>query len=196
MKKNSAILITSIILIAIGLIGIMSLNFLPGVFTQNLSLGLGATMMGDLDRHFIEQMIPHHEDAVLMAELALTKADHEELKALAENIKREQSREIEEMRSWYKAWYGIDVPESVVEMGGMGQGMMGDGTDLESLENAKLFDKEFIEQMIPHHQMALMMVSMMLRGTQHEEMKKLAQDIISTQTEEINQMSAWYNEWY
>ena len=69
MKKNSAILITSIILIAIGLIGIMSLNFLPGVFTQNLSLGLGATMMGDLDRHFIEQMIPHHEDAVLMAEL-------------------------------------------------------------------------------------------------------------------------------
>ena len=196
MKKNSAILITSIILIAIGLIGIMTLNFLPGGITQNSSLGLGSTMMGDLDRHFIEQMIPHHEDAVLMAELALTNADHEELKALAENIKREQSREIKEMRSWYKAWYGIDVPESVMEMGGMGQGMMGDGTDLESLESAKLFDKEFIEQMIPHHQMALMMVSMMLRGTQHEEMKKLAQDITRTQTEEINQMSAWYSTWY
>lgn len=196
MKKNSAILIISIILIAIGLIGIMSLTFLPCVFTQNSSLRLGANMMGDLDRHFIEQMIPHHEDAVLMAELALVKADHEELKALAENIKREQSREIEEMRSWYKEWYGTDVPESVMEVGGMGQGMMGDGADLESLENAKLFDKEFIEQMIPHHQMALMMVSMMLRGTQHEEMKQLARDIIRTQTEEINQMSAWYSEWY
>ena len=174
----------------------MSLNFLPGFFTQNSSPGSGAAMMGDMDRHFIEQMIPHHEDAVLMAELALTKAEHEELKALADNIKREQSREIKEMRSWYKAWYGIDVPESVMEMGGMGQGMMGDGTDLESLESAKSFDKEFIEQMIPHHQMALMMVSMMLRGTQHEEMKKLAQDITRTQTEEINQMSAWYSEWY
>jgi uncharacterized protein (DUF305 family) len=196
MKKNRAILITSIIFIAIGLIGIISLTFLPGVFTQTSSLGLGAAMMGDMDRHFIEQMIPHHEEAVLMAELALTKADHEELKALAENIKREQSREIEEMRSWYKAWYGTDVPESVDGMGGMGQGMMSDGTDLESLESAKLFDKEFIEQMIPHHQMALMMVSMMLRGTQHEEMKKLAQDITRTQTEEINQMTAWYNEWY
>lgn len=196
MKKNKRILIISIILIAVGLIGIMSLSLLSGVFTQSSFCGLGTGMMGDLDRHFIEQMIPHHEDAVLMAELALTKADHEELKKLAENIKREQSREIGEMRSWYKSWYGTDVPESVIEMGGMGQGMMGDGTDLESLENAKLFDKEFIEQMIPHHQMALMMVSMMLRGTEHEEMKKLAQDIIRTQTEEINQMNAWYSDWY
>jgi uncharacterized protein (DUF305 family) len=50
--------------------------------------------------------------------------------------------------------------------------------------------------MIPHHQMALMMVSMMLQGIKHEELKKLAQDIVRTQTEEINQMNAWYNEWY
>jgi len=196
MKKNRAILIISIVFIAVGLIGIMSLNFLSGVFTQNSSFGLGTGMMGDLDRLFIEQMIPHHEDAVLMAELALTKADHEEIKNLAENIRREQSREIGEMRSWYKEWYGTDVPESVIEMSGMGQGMMGDGTDLASLESAKLFDKEFLEQMIPHHQMALMMVSMMLRGTQHEEMKKLTQDIVRTQTEEINQMNAWYSDWY
>ena len=196
MKKNKGILIISIIFIAVGLIGIVSLNLLSGVFTQRSAFGFAPGMMGDIDRHFIEQMIPHHEDAVLMAELALTKADHEELKKLAENIKRDQSREIGEMRSWYKSWYDTDVPESVFEMGGMGQGMMGDETDLESLENAKLFDKEFIEQMIPHHQMAIMMASMMLRGTEREEMKKLAQDIIRTQTEEINQMSTWYSDWY
>jgi len=192
MKKNKGILIISIIFIAIGLIGIMSLSLIAGGFTQRSVYGLSASMMGDIDRHFIEQMIPHHEDAVLMAELALTKADHEELKKLAENIKRDQSREIGEMRSWYKSWYNIKVPESAI--GGMG--MMGDMTDLESLENAKLFDKEFIEQMIPHHQMAIMMASMMLRGTERVEMKKLAQDIIRTQTEEINQMSAWYSDWY
>lgn len=196
MKKNKGILIISIIFIAVGLIGTMSLNLLSGVFTQRSVSEFSRGMMGDIDRHFIEQMIPHHEDAVLMAELALTKADHEELKKLAENIKRDQSREIGEMRSWYKSWYGTDVPESAVEMGGMGRGMMGVGTDLESLENAKLFDKEFIEQMISHHQMAIMMASMMLRGTERVEMKKLAQDIIRTQTEEINQLSAWYSDWY
>lgn len=74
-------------------------------------------MMGDLDRRFIEDMIPHHEDAILMAELALAKSDNEELIKLAENIKREQSREIDEMRSWYKLWYGTDVSESTIEMG-------------------------------------------------------------------------------
>jgi len=191
--KNKGILISSIIFIAIGILGIISLSLFSGVFTQRSFCGSGTSMMGDLDRQFIEEMIPHHEDAVLMAELALTKSDNEEIIKLAENIKREQSREIDEMRSWYKLWYGTDIPESA---GGMSQGMMGGGADLESLEDAELFDKEFIEQMIPHHQMALMMVPMMLQGTEHEEMKKLAEDIVRTQTEEINQMNAWYSEWY
>ncbi|MFH0915163.1 MAG: DUF305 domain-containing protein, partial [bacterium] len=48
-------------------------------------------LMGDIDRHFIEEMIPHHEDAVAMAELALTEAEHPELRQLAANIRRDQS---------------------------------------------------------------------------------------------------------
>ncbi len=66
MKKNKGILISSIIFIAIGLIGIMSLNLLSGVFTQRSFFGFGTGMMGDLDRRFIEEMIPHHEDAILI----------------------------------------------------------------------------------------------------------------------------------
>ena len=192
MKKYKGLLTVSIILIAIGLIGIMSLSLIAGGFTQRSVCGLSLGMMGDIDRHFIEQMIPHHEDAVHMAELALTKADHEELEQLAENIRNNQSREINDMRSWYKSWYDAEVPEFAI--GGMG--MMEDMTDLKLLEGAKLFDKEFIEQMIPHHQMAIMMAYMMLSRTEREEMKKLAQDIIRTQTEEINQMAQWYSKWY
>jgi len=191
--KNKGILISSIILISIGLLGIMSLNLFPGSFTQRPFCRSGIGMMGDPDRRFIEEMIPHHEDAVMMSELALEKSDNEEIIELAENIKREQSREIDEMRSWYRSWYGTDVPEYA---GGMTQTMMGDMTDLGLLEDTEDFDREFIEQMIPHHQMALTMVSMMLYGTERQEMKKLAEDIIRTQTEEINQMRAWYSQWY
>ena len=72
--------------------------------------GLRGGAMGDMDRHFIEEMIPHHEDAVAMAELALARAEHAELRLLAENIKRDQSREIDQMRAWYRSWYGVDVP--------------------------------------------------------------------------------------
>ncbi len=159
-------------------------------------------MAGNLDKHFIEQMIPHHEDAVSMADLALTKAEHPELKQLAQNIKRDQTKEIGQMREWYSSWYGSDAPEFSGGMmrGGMGRGtmmgMMGDGTDLESLNAAKQFDREFIEQMIPHHQMAIMMAQMMLSGTEREELRTLGDNIIKSQSAEIAQMREWYKTWY
>jgi uncharacterized protein (DUF305 family) len=156
-----------------------------------------------LDSHFIEQMIPHHQDAVAMAELALTKAKHPELKRLAEDIRREQTREIGEMRSWYAAWFGKDVPASDGAdshgHGMMGQGtmmgMMGDHTDLETLETAADFDREFIRQMIPHHQMAVMMARMLRYGTARQEMKDLADAVTESQSAEIELMRGWYRDW-
>lgn len=158
-------------------------------------------MMGDLDGHFIEQMIPHHEDAVLMAELALTTAEHPELRQLAANIKTDQSREIDQMRAWHRSWYGIDAPDyddggDSRGMGMMGMGMMGGGTDLEVLKVAQPFDQEFITQMIPHHQMALMMAQMVLSGSDRKEIQDLARSIIRTQSAEIEQMRSWYRSWY
>lgn len=78
-------------------------------------------------------------------------------------------------------------------MGG-GRGWM--GTDLYALQNAPDFDREFIQQMIPHHQMGVMMASMVLNSTQRPEIRKLAQSIITSQTAEINQMQQWYQNWY
>ena len=142
--------------------------------------------MGTIDRHFMEQMIPHHEDAVAMAELALSRAEHPELKQLAETIIRDQTREIEQMRTWYRSWYGIDAPAGDGGFGGrdggggmMGGGMMNDEADLEALEAAPVFDKEFIEQMIPHHQMGVMMARMVLSRSDRPEIQDLARAIIN-----------------
>lgn len=126
------------------------------------------------DAHFIEQMIPHHEDAITMSKLAQTKAQREEVKQLAENIIDSQSREINLMRTWYQDWFGKGVPENSEVMGqhgmmgnaGMHMGMMGDETDIETLQNSVDFDREFLQQMIPHHQMAVMMARMLKNGTQ------------------------------
>ena len=79
--------------------------------------------------------------------------------------------------------------------GSMHMGMMGDDTDAEGLKNASNFDQTFIEEMIPHHQMAVMMANMLLASTDRPEMKELAEDIISAQTEEINNMRAWAKAW-
>jgi uncharacterized protein (DUF305 family) len=160
------------------------------------------------DRHFIEMMIPHHADAVAMADLALTQAKHPELKQLAASIKKTQTQEIQEMRRWYKQWYGMEVPSagkgSMGMMGGgkggmaMHSGMMKQRdmqTDLTRLKQAQNFDQEFIRQMIPHHQMAVMMSSMIL-NSEHPELRSLAQSIIQNQTAEVRKMQQWQKAWY
>lgn len=174
-------------------------------------LAQGMMGTGRIDQHFIEMMIPHHQDAVDMAELALVRATHPELKKLAETIKRDQTREIQQMRTWYQQWYGTSVSTmSMMGRGMMGRGMMGRAgrmglnpgmgsmmqIDLEDLKTAPDFDREFILQMVPHHQMAVMMSQMLLNGSNRPEMQTLGENIIWTQTSEINQMEQWYQTWY
>jgi uncharacterized protein (DUF305 family) len=74
--------------------------------------------------------------------------------------------------------------------------MSGMNTDLTALRNAKNFDQVFIEEMIPHHEMAVIMAKDLIPNSKHSEMKKLAQDIIEAQTKEINEMKAWDKKWY
>jgi uncharacterized protein (DUF305 family) len=188
--------------------------------------------MAQIDQHFIEMMIPHHEGAVKMADLALVQSKRPEIKKLAVSITSSQSREIQNMRTWYKQWYGKEVPAQPMNMGmmggsmhqkmmghqpGMGQNpsgmmasdpkqrqmqpmmhhdMMGAEMNLDALKNATDFDREFIRQMIPHHQMAIMMARMVLRSSTHSEVQTLAQAIIESQSSEIQQMRQWYQTWY
>ena len=171
-----------------------------GIFSS-FSFERRAGLLMDSDRMFIEQMIPHHQDAIDMSNLALVKAEHPEIRQLAEKIIRDQSQEISRMREWYRAWYGIDVPvyHGAVagnRMGrGNGIGMSGSMTDLVQLGNATRFDKEFIEQMVPHHQMAIMMAGM-VQNSKHREMRVLSSSIIRSQSAEVNQMRVWYSTWY
>lgn len=156
-----------------------------------------------IDAHFIEQMIPHHEDAITMAELALEKSQRPEIRQLAENIIESQRGENDQMKAWYEEWFGREVPSGSSVMnqhgmmggGGMHMGMMGSTADMVRLQEAQDFDKAFIEDMIPHHQMAVMMAQMLRSQTQRSEMEKLADDIIAAQTKEIDEMREWYQDW-
>jgi uncharacterized protein (DUF305 family) len=156
-----------------------------------------------IDAHFIEQMIPHHEDAITMSKLALTKARRPEIKQLAQNIIQSQGKEITQMKDWYQLWFDREIPtgsNTMNQHGMMGgsqmhMGMMGNDTDVTRLENSQDFDRSFVEDMIPHHQMAVMMASMLKNGTTRPEMKTLADDIIAAQTKEIDMMRTWLTDW-
>ncbi|MFZ2523524.1 MAG: DUF305 domain-containing protein [Minisyncoccia bacterium] len=159
-------------------------------------------MMNNIDAHFIEQMIPHHDGAIEMAKLALQKAKRPEIKTLAQKIISAQEKEVIEMQSWYKSWFGGDVKKgnTYSMMGGMmsqgGMHMVGSQQDTQTLENATDFDKAFIENMISHHQLAIIMAQMLKAGTNRQEMLTLSNNITESQSKEIEQMESWYKNWY
>ncbi len=184
-----------IVLVVIGLSGIA----VTGVLLEQSSTAFRGDRTGmtrDMDAMFIEEMIPHHDDAIAMAELAVTRAEHPEVRRLAESIKRTQTAENEQMRRWYREWYGIEVPTTRTGRRGMMGGMMGGQAGLERLEAAAEFDKVFIEEMVPHHRMGVMMAGMAGSATLRPEIRDLTASIIESQSAEIDQMLAWYRAWY
>jgi uncharacterized protein (DUF305 family) len=69
------------------------------------SQGLGPAD-ANYDLRYIDRMIRHHQNAVTMSEDAVKKAQHPELKQFAQNIINTQSKEITQMETWRKQWYG------------------------------------------------------------------------------------------
>ncbi|MEV4111562.1 DUF305 domain-containing protein [Nonomuraea sp. NPDC049695] len=139
----------------------------------------------DADVMFAQMMIPHHEQAVEMAELAPTRASDPEIKKLAAKIKAAQDPEIQTMKGWLAEW---GKPAEA----GMGHGMPGlmSEEDMKKLDAAKgkAFDKLFAEQMIAHHNGAIEMAGTEQANGSNPQAKELAKAIESTQRTEVEQL--------
>jgi len=173
----------------------------PGGGTGAVLRGPGPMDTQSMDQHFIVMMIPHHDGAIAMADLALTRAKRPEIKELARGIKASQAQENAQMRTWYRQWFGGDVPSwttgGAMGMGGMTMGGgMGMGTSLAALQNAPDFDRAFIEQMIHHHRMGVMMASMAQANSKHPQLQAMQQAMVKAQSREIEEMTQWYSSWY
>lgn len=143
------------------------------------------------DVMFAQMMIPHHQQAVEMAEIALGKTDvSSEVRDLATAIKQAQDPEIQTMTGWLQKW-GAAAPASGMAHGGMGTGMMSEA-DMEALRQAsgKAFDQKWVSMMIAHHEGAIAMGRQVLGTTEDGDVKALADAIIKAQTEEITKMRA------
>lgn len=169
---------------------------------HSMSMDLGPAD-ADYDMRFVDAMIPHHQGAVEMAREVLDKSPRPEMKKLAEDIIAAQNREIEQMKQWRKAWYPKADNKPMAWHAQMGhmmamspehiQAMMMKG-DLGAADAE--FDLRFLNAMIPHHEGALVMAKDVLSKSQRPEMKKLAQEILTSQQKEIDQMKQWRQAWY
>ncbi len=133
------------------------------------------------DIMFAEMMIPHHEQAIVMSDLALSNTNNPEILKLAQEIKDAQNPEIDLMSSWE----GVDAS---THMGHTMMGMLSE-EEIDELKAASgsTFDRLFLEGMIKHHEGAIDMASM-IDNSSNPEVAKLGKNIISTQRAEIELM--------
>jgi uncharacterized protein (DUF305 family) len=157
------------------------------------------------DVAFAQMMIPHHQQAVAMATLAETRAQDNELKQLAAQIKAAQDPEITTMTGWLAAWGQPTTSSSASSMPGMPgmssmpgtssmPGMMSD-QDMAKLEAAKgtAFDRMFAQLMIAHHNGAIAMARDEQAKGANPQAKALAVTIEKTQTAEVAKLQQILN---
>ncbi len=171
--------------------------------------GATATAAGfATDVAFAQSMIPHHQQAVEMADLALDpKSDASpQVKALAKQIKAAQDPEIQQMSSWLAQWGASTAMPSASgdagdmagmdhsghDMGGITMSGMMTAEDMAKLSSAsgKTFDTLWLQMMIAHHEGAVQMAEQVKADSGNPQVTALADSVIAGQTQEIETMQA------
>jgi uncharacterized protein (DUF305 family) len=149
----------------------------------------------DADVTFASGMIPHHESAIAMAQMAADRAADPRVKDLAARIEAAQAPEIETMSGWLADW-GAAASSSATDdgMGGMDHDGMDDGdmggmdTDALMAMSGAEFDRMFLTMMIEHHRSAVQMAETEVVDGQYADAIALAESIRDSQTAEIAEM--------
>lgn len=145
------------------------------------------------DVRFVKMMVPHHQQALRMAEIVLAKPGLDpQVRQMTEKIQREQGPEIATMQSWLGAW-NAGPAMSLEQAQGM-QGLLSPD-DLAKLEQAggAAASQLLLQQMIVHHEGAVSMAQPEIQGGANPQATKLARSIVDSQQQQIQQMQSMLN---
>lgn len=133
---------------------------------------------------FAQMMIPHHEQAISMSEIALKKSRNQAILKLSNQIKSLQGTEKSQLAYWLKATDSSMTMDHDMQMSGM---LTTKELALLKRLNGTQFDRTFLQLMIKHHQGALEMLDL-ISDSKNTEAKALAKAIKSAQSKEITSM--------
>lgn len=152
------------------------------------------------EQAFLEGMVPHHESALEMAKVAERRAQTPEIKRLAGEITQAQESEIEQMRSIHERLFGSELVPDEMAHEALGLTPAEAGIDhmdsAATLESAEPFERAFVDEMVPHDQGAVRMAQAVLPQTDDPELRRLAEDIVTAQEREIDEMNRYRTERY
>lgn len=154
---------------------------------------LNTVEASQFDGLFLQSMIAHHQGGIMMANIALKKAVHPELKRFASEMIAKQKKEIGEMSAWLKEW-SQTVPEDSVQSEASRKKMRQDMEQLEMLSGSD-FDLPFAKMMAKHHQSAIEMAKLVEQKAQKSQLKQFAKKLIADQNMEVTQLQKWQKEW-
>lgn len=194
MKTHSKL--AAVALLAVGSVTLSGCSLpIPNIGIADIQAGVedlqglaeGATQFSDTDLMYAQMMIPHHEQAVAMAELAPTRTSNVDVLAIAKKIKSAQAPEIAVMA----AWLGGEVSELAGGHAGHGMEMKGmlTGAQFDELKNSvdAKFDELFVKGMIAHHQGAIEMTQSILKS-ENVLVRKFGEKVVKDQTAEIAEL--------
>jgi len=191
-KKTGSLVAIIVVLLGIILGFSISRNSDEGFFGMrgNDSMGMrhnsGTATYTGADVMFLQMMIPHHQQAIDISNIALKTSKDSELLALANTIIKAQTAEIVQMKTWLKdAGATADMGHS------MGMGGMLDDAELSALSAAsgKNFDALWLKGMIGHHDGAIHMTTM-IRDASNADIKSFGENVVTDQSAQIVQMNA------
>ena len=148
--------------------------------------GMGMQVASEFD--YLTRMIPHHDEAIATASLLQRGTNRQEMRAFAASIIETQTAEVNQMKAWLATWYpGRDTSVTYEPMMRDLAGLGGDA-----------LDQAFLDDMIPHHMMAVMMSQQLLMANlaRHGEVVPFAGHIRDVQHREIQTMAAWLRGWF
>ena len=136
---------------------------------------------------YLTEMVAHHQEAVAAAE-ELRRSSRPQMRAFGRSIVESQSAQIDQMKGWLAEWY----PGRSTEVDY--RPMM---RDLSGLSGDRL-DRAFLQDMVPHQMMAVMMSQQLLVRdlADHAEVADLAETIRDVQHDEIFLMQRWLHDWF
>jgi uncharacterized protein (DUF305 family) len=195
--KHVRLLLSLVTAVTTGMLGVAGCGLVSGGqgrgdVTATVLAGPSANVVfNDADIAFAQNMIPHHQQAVEMADLAATRAADREVWTIAAQIKAVQAPEIATMTRWLTTWGSHTLPPSV--HGGHGNSVMPgmvEQADMDQLTAASgtAFDRLFAKMMIAHHLGAIQMAGDEEQQGAAPEAKALAAAIKAAQKAEVTRL--------
>jgi uncharacterized protein (DUF305 family) len=168
-----------------------AMSDMKDVANSTIDAAKDAIGFNDDDVMFAQMMIPHHEQAIEMADIALDPlvGASDAVKSLATRIKAAQDPEITKMKAFLTSWKEGLTPDSSMDHSGSMSGMLSadDMKKLSSLRGAD-FDREWMNGMIEHHEGAIEMAKDVLKDGKDSAVKALANLVATAQDSEILEM--------